>query len=56
MCLEGGKDMASEGRGIGRPGTYTGLGLDLLERMDAIFAWSHTLDAVRNATRAGSAD
>ncbi len=50
MCLQGGKDMAKEGRNIGRPGTYTGLGLDLLERMDAFAAWSETLDAVLKAS------
>ncbi len=53
MCLEGGKDMATEDRVIGRPGTYTGLGLDLLQRMDAFSAWSETLDAVLEASRRG---
>ena len=53
MCMEGGKDMATEGRVIGRPGTYTGLGLDLLQRMDAFSAWSETLDAVLDASRRG---
>lgn len=56
MCLEGGKDMATEAREIGRPGTYTGMGLDLLQRMDALSAWRETLDAVLEATRRGSAD
>lgn len=56
MCMEGGKDMATEDRVIGRPGTYTGLGLDLLQRMDAFSAWSETLDAVLEASRRGKAD
>jgi pyrroline-5-carboxylate reductase len=55
MCMEGGKDMATEDRVIGRPGTYTGLGLDLLQRMDAFSAWSETLDVVLKASRRGKA-
>ncbi len=53
MCIKGGSDMAAESRVIGRPGTYTGLGLDLLQRMDAFSAWSETLDAVLEASRGG---
>ena len=56
MCLEGGRDMTIEAREIGRPGTYTGLGLDLLDRMDALSAWRETLDAVLAATRRGRPD
>ncbi|HSS64975.1 MAG TPA: pyrroline-5-carboxylate reductase dimerization domain-containing protein, partial [Gammaproteobacteria bacterium] len=56
MCMEGGKDMAAEDRVIGRPGTYTGLGLDLLQRMQAFAAWSETLDAVLEASRRGRPD
>jgi hypothetical protein len=54
--MEGGKDMTSEGREIGRPGTFTGMGLDKLERMDALSAWRETLEAVLEATRRGRAD
>ncbi len=56
MCMEGGKDMASEGREIGRPGTFTGMGLDNLARIDALSAWRETLEAVLEATRRGRAD
>lgn len=56
MCLEGDKDMAREARNIGRPETYTGLGLDLLDRMDALSAWRETLDAVLEASRRGTPD
>jgi pyrroline-5-carboxylate reductase len=56
MCMEGGKDMATEDRVIGRSGTYTGLGLDILRRMDALSAWSETLDAVLDASRRGKPD
>jgi pyrroline-5-carboxylate reductase len=56
MCMEGAKDMASEGREIGRAGTFTGMGLDKLERIDALSAWRETLEAVLEATRRGRAD
>jgi pyrroline-5-carboxylate reductase len=56
MCMEGGKDMASEGREIGRPGTFTGMGLDILEDRDALAAWRETLEAVLEATRRGRSD
>jgi pyrroline-5-carboxylate reductase len=56
MCVEGGKDMAREDRVIGRRGTYTGMGLDLLRRMDAFSAWSETLDAVLEASCRGKSD
>ena len=56
MCMEGGRDLHTEDRVLGRPGTYTGLGLDLLQEMDAFSAWSEALDAVLKASRRGRTD
>jgi len=48
-CLEGGRDMGAMAAEIARPGTFTGIGLDLLRERGALEAWSDACQSVLDA-------
>lgn len=51
LCASGADDMGAAARAIARPGSYTALGLEALERRAGLGAWRGACDAVLEATR-----